>query len=65
MFAAEAFVTLLNVVLRARQAPQSLAVVLKGNPEYLDDPALSRLADQALREAVRRLAARDVTPPVS
>jgi hypothetical protein len=43
------------VTLRARRAPETLAVVLKGNPEYLDPPALAALADNVLRETVRRL----------
>ena len=51
----EAFQKLLMVTLRARRAPETLAVVLKGNPEYLDPPALAALADNVLRETVRRL----------
>ena len=43
------------VTLRARRAPEALGVVLKGNPEYLEPSALAALADNVLREAVRRL----------
>ena len=55
VLATEAFQKLLTVTLRARQAPATLAVVLKGNPEYLPPDALVELADKALREAVQRL----------
>ena len=53
--AAQAFEKLLNVMLQSRQAPQTLAIVLKGNPEYMDVPTLADVADRTLDEAVRRL----------
>jgi hypothetical protein len=55
VLATEAFQKLLMVTLHARRAPESLAVVLKGNPEFLEPAALEELADTALREAVQRL----------
>jgi hypothetical protein len=55
--ATEPFRQLLKVTLRARGAPEALAVVLKGNPERLDPEALAVLADKALDAAVRRLTA--------
>ena len=58
MLATEAFQKLLMVTLHARQAPATLAVVLKGNPEFLQPAALEELADTALREAVQRLTTR-------
>ena len=42
--------------MRARQAPAALAIVLKGNPEYLERTQLDSLADKALDEAMQRLA---------
>jgi hypothetical protein len=39
----------------ARQAPQSMAVVLRGNPEYAAPEALEDIADRALDELVRRV----------
>jgi hypothetical protein len=56
VIATEAFVPLLTVMLRARQAPESIALVLKGNPEYLGTAQLELLADRVLDEAVCRLA---------
>jgi len=55
VLATEPFRTLLMVTLRARQAPETLAVVLKGNPEYLEPSVLSSLAERVLDEAVQRL----------
>jgi len=59
VLAAEAFEKLLNVILRARQGTPGMAVVLKGNPEYLQSDALRRVADRVLDEAVRRLTTGD------
>jgi len=56
VIATEAFVKLLLVSLRARQAPDSIALVLKGNPEFLGPAQLTPLADRVLDEAVCRLA---------
>lgn len=55
VLATEPFEKLLKVTLRARQAPDTLGVVLKGNPEYLAPDALAGVADRALDEAVQRL----------
>ncbi len=55
VLAAEPFEKLLKVVLRARQMSATLAVLIRGNPEYLDQPAQTVLADQVLDEAVHRL----------
>ncbi len=54
VIATEAFVKLLTVMLRARQAPDSLAVVIQGNPEYIDPAAIAPLADRVLAEIVRQ-----------
>ena len=55
VFATEPFEKLLKVMLRSRQASEAIAVVLKGNPEYLEPAALAGVADRALDEAVQRL----------
>ena len=55
VIATEPFVKLLTVMLRARQAPDALAVVLKGNPETVDPAAIAPLADTVLGEIVRQL----------
>jgi len=55
VLATEPFRKLLEVMLRARQAPQTAAIVMRRNPENLDPPALAALADKVLDEAVLRL----------
>jgi hypothetical protein len=55
VIATEAFTKLLTVTLRARQAPDSVAVVIGGNPEYVDPALIAPLADKVLDEAVRQL----------
>jgi hypothetical protein len=49
------FVKLLTVMLRARQAPDAQAVVIAGNPEYIDAEKIGTLADRVLAEIVRQL----------
>ena len=48
-------------MLRSRQAPASIAIVIKGNPEYTDPAAIPALADKLLDETVRRLAGTEGT----
>ena len=55
VIATEAFTQLLTVMLRSQQAPDSLAVVVKGNPEYLDPAVTDTLADKVLDDIVRQL----------
>ena len=55
VLATEAFRQLVKVMLRGRQAPETLALVLKGNPEYLEPSVLAAQADNALDAAVLRL----------
>jgi hypothetical protein len=56
VIASEAFVNLLTVMLRARRAPDALAVVVAGNPETLAPARLPALADRVLAEIVRQFA---------
>lgn len=53
--ATENFGTLARASLAARGLQEALGIVLKGNPEILEEAALERLAGRALDEAVRRL----------
>ncbi|MEI8035899.1 MAG: hypothetical protein WCH96_10525 [Betaproteobacteria bacterium] len=55
VIATEAFTNLLTVMLRARQAPDALAVIVKGNPEVMDAAKMDPLADKVLGEVVRQL----------
>lgn len=49
------FAKLLTVMLRARQAPDAQAVVIAGNPEYIEAEKIGALADRVLAEIVRQL----------
>lgn len=62
VIATEAFTHLLNVVLKARQAPESMAIIIAGNPEIMNPLEVDTLADHVLDDAVRQLAG---TPRVS
>ena len=44
------------VMLRARQAPDALAVIIKGNPEYISSAEIAPLAEKVLSEIIRQLA---------
>jgi hypothetical protein len=55
VLATEAFARLARVSLEARKLPGALAIVIRGNPEFLGVDALDEVADRVLDEAVRRL----------
>ncbi len=55
--ASEQFIKLAHTVLRSRSSPESLAVLLPGNPSYAELPELNSLADRALEEVVGKLKA--------
>jgi hypothetical protein len=55
VLATEAFAKLARVSLEARKLPAALAIVIRGNPEFLAAEALDAVADHVLDEAVRRL----------
>lgn len=55
MLATEAFAKLAKVTLDARGLPGALAIVIRGNPEFLEAGALDQVADRVLDEAMRRL----------
>ena len=55
VLATEAFRPLLKVTLRAHAAPESIAIVLKRNPEYFERTLLASVAEKVLDESVRRL----------
>jgi hypothetical protein len=56
VLATEAFGKLAKVSLSARKTPEALAIIIKGNPEMLDEKNLAALADRVFDEAAQRLA---------
>ncbi len=55
VLATEAFAGLAKVTLDARKLPGAVAIVIRGNPEFLEAAALDEVADRVIDEAVRRL----------
>lgn len=55
VLASEQFGQLVKVMLRARGAPDALAIVLPGNPAVLAPDALTAAAEAALDRAAARL----------
>ena len=53
--ATEAFAKLVKVSLAARKTPETLAIIVEGNPEMLDENGVAELADRVLDEAAVRL----------
>ena len=54
----EQFEQLAKAVMRARDVPDSAAVIIRGNPETVPDAALDSLAAHVLAESVTRLTGR-------
>ena len=50
------FVDLAKVMMRSRRVPETIAVVIAGNPEFLDEPAFDPLAAQIFADMLERLA---------
>ena len=55
MIATEQFEKLAQVIMKARHVPESIAIHIKGNPEFISDDELMIVADNVLKEAVSRL----------
>ena len=53
--ATEQFVKLAKVIMRSQQVPESIAIMIKGNPEYVSDEELAAIADELILQAVERL----------
>ena len=51
----EQFEKLAGVILAARNVPESIAIHVKGNPEFISDEKLSGIAEEVLIEAIARL----------
>lgn len=51
----EQFETLAKVVMKSQDVPESIAIMIKGNPESISDDELMKVADGVLKDAVERL----------
>ena len=53
--ATDQFVKLAKVIMRSQQVPESIAIMIKGNPEYVSDEELAAIADELILQSVERL----------
>lgn len=51
----ERFDVLARTVMKAQRVPPSIAVEIKGNPEFVSDEALALIADKVTRDVIVRL----------
>lgn len=55
MVSTEQFNELAAAMMRSQRVPASIAIEIKGNPEFISDEALSGIADDVIEKAVERL----------
>lgn len=63
--ASEQFIKLARTVLRSQKVPEELAIEVKGNPEFVDDAELVRIADAIAASAVERFRGLTVARPAA
>lgn len=51
----EQFEALAKTVMKSQNVPESVAVMIKGNPEFISDDELTKVADGVLEDVVERL----------
>jgi hypothetical protein len=54
----EQFERLAKLVMQSRKVPDRIAILVKGNPEFISDQELGLLAQRVLAEAVERFTRR-------
>ena len=63
MVSTEQFKQLATAIMRSQRVPESIAIEIKGNPEFIGDDELSRVADQVIEQVVGKLTKEHVTRP--
>ena len=53
--ATEQFEKLAKVIMRSQSVPESIAVMVKGNPEYISYEKLEAVCEQVVEEVLARL----------
>jgi uncharacterized Fe-S cluster-containing MiaB family protein len=53
--ATEQFEKLAKVIMRSQNVPESIAIMVKGNPEYIEQDELNRICDQVVEDVLVRL----------
>ncbi len=51
----EQFEKLAKVIMRSQNVPESIAIMVKGNPEYIAQEELRRVSDEVVEEVLARL----------
>jgi hypothetical protein len=51
----EQFSKLAKAIMRAQNVPESIGILIKGNPEFISDEALMKVADEVAAGAIERL----------
>ncbi|MCC6534956.1 MAG: hypothetical protein IT531_20605 [Burkholderiales bacterium] len=49
------FEKLAKVIMRAQRVPESIAIVIGPNPEFISRAELEKIADQVIEQAIARL----------
>ena len=53
--ATEQFAKLAKVIMRSQNVPESIAIMVKGNPEYIAQAELDRVCDEVVEDVLVRL----------
>ena len=53
--ATEQFEQLAKVIMRSQNVPESIAIMVKGNPEYIAQEALNTVCDEVVEAVLVRL----------
>jgi hypothetical protein len=57
----EQFKQLATAIMRSQRVPESIAIEIKGNPEFIGDDELSRVADEVIEQVAGKLTTEHVT----
>ena len=57
------FIKLARTVLRSQKVPDTIAIEIAGNPEFVTEQELMRIADEVTAQAVQRLTEPLQPPP--
>ncbi len=55
MVVTEQFEKLSKIIMKSQKVPESIAIMVSGNPEYISADALKETCEQVAREVIDRL----------
>ena len=59
VIATEQFEKLARVIMKSQHVPETVMILIQGNPEFISDDELNRVSDRVLEEAIRKLTRAD------